>query len=115
MAANLDKAESSLTTVSDLSYIRGIDSSGNSVKISKSDLASVLGVNIYQNHVITTRPAFSKDVAVLDGITIEDTYNGFSIGIVTWIGAGATVQKGDAFIAYKASATWQSPKKITLT
>ena len=47
MAANLDKAESSLTTVSDLAYIRGVDASGNSVKISKSDLASVLGVNKY--------------------------------------------------------------------
>ena len=44
MAANLDKAESSLTAVSDIAYIRGIDSSGNSVRISKADLASVLGV-----------------------------------------------------------------------
>lgn len=43
MAANLDKAESSLSSVSDLAYIRGIDASGNSVKISKADLASVLG------------------------------------------------------------------------
>ncbi len=43
MAANLDKAESSLTAVSDIAYIRGIDGSGNSVRISKADLASVLG------------------------------------------------------------------------
>lgn len=43
MAANLDKAESSLTAVSDIAYLRGIDSSGNSVRISKADLASVLG------------------------------------------------------------------------
>jgi len=44
MAANLDKSENSLTTVSTLTYLRGIDASGNSVKISTSDLASVLGV-----------------------------------------------------------------------
>ena len=44
MAANLDRAESALTAVSDIAYIRGIDSSGNSVRISKADLASVLGV-----------------------------------------------------------------------
>ena len=44
MAANLDKAESSLTAVSDVAYIRAVDSSGNSVRISKADLASVLGV-----------------------------------------------------------------------
>ena len=45
MAANLDKSENSLTSVSTLTYLRGIDASGNSVKISTSDLASVLGVN----------------------------------------------------------------------
>lgn len=56
MAANLDKAESALTTVSDLSFIRGIDSSGNSVKISKADLASVLGV-ITGTPSLTTTPA----------------------------------------------------------
>ena len=44
MAANLDRAESSLTAVSDVAYLRGVDSSGNSVRISKADLASVLGV-----------------------------------------------------------------------
>ena len=43
MAANLDKAESSLSSVSDVAYLRAIDASGNSVKISKADLASVLG------------------------------------------------------------------------
>lgn len=43
MAANLDRAETSLTAVSDIAYIRGIDGSGNSVRISKADLASVLG------------------------------------------------------------------------
>lgn len=43
MAANLDRAETSLTAVSDVAYLRGIDSSGNSVRISKADLASVLG------------------------------------------------------------------------
>lgn len=43
MAANLDKAESSLSSVSDVAYLRALDSSGNSVKISKADLASVLG------------------------------------------------------------------------
>ena len=43
MAANLDKSENSLTSVSTLTYLRGIDASGNSVKISTSDLASVLG------------------------------------------------------------------------
>lgn len=45
MAANLDRAETSLTAVSDIAYIRGIDGSGNSVRISKADLASVLGDN----------------------------------------------------------------------
>lgn len=43
MAANLDRAETSLTAVSDIAYIRGIDGSGNSVRISKADLANVLG------------------------------------------------------------------------
>ena len=43
MAANLDRAESALTAVSDIAYVRAIDSSGNSVRISKADLASVLG------------------------------------------------------------------------
>lgn len=49
MAANLDKSENSLTSVSTLTYLRGIDASGNSVKISTSDLASVLGVPVSGN------------------------------------------------------------------
>ncbi len=44
MAANLDKAENTLTEVSTVSYIRGIDANGNSVRISTSNLASILGV-----------------------------------------------------------------------
>jgi hypothetical protein len=53
MAANLDKAESALTTVSDVAFVRAVDASGNSVKISKSDLASVLGVPFIKNVTIT--------------------------------------------------------------
>lgn len=49
MAANLDRAETSLTAVSDIAYIRGIDGSGNSVRISKADLANVLGGLTFKN------------------------------------------------------------------
>ncbi len=44
MAANLDKSENALTNVTTVTYVRGIDASGNSVKISTANLASVLGV-----------------------------------------------------------------------
>lgn len=76
---------------------------------------TLLGVNIYYNNVITTKPAFGKEASVLNGITIEDANNGFSIGTVTWTGAGSTVLNGDTFIAYKTGAVWQSPRKVTLT
>lgn len=59
MAANLDRAESALTAVSDIAYIRGIDSSGNSVRISKADLASVLGASHSQTAI--------KNLASLQG------------------------------------------------
>jgi len=59
MAANLDKAENALTVVSDLAYIRGIDASGNSVQISKANLASVLGVLV--NNQMNSGQAFATD------------------------------------------------------
>lgn len=59
MAANLDRAETSLTAVSDIAYIRGIDSSGNSVRISKADLASVLGGQI--NEIRVTNLGYGSD------------------------------------------------------
>lgn len=37
-----DKREDQLTTVSDMAYVRAIDSNGNSIRISKADLASVV-------------------------------------------------------------------------
>ena len=69
MAANLDRAESALTAVSDIAYVRAIDSSGNSVRISKADLASVLGVKflfgtIPQNRFI---PADGDCLNINDG------------------------------------------------
>ena len=65
MAANLDKSENSLTSVSTLTYLRGIDASGNSVKISTSDLASVLGV------------AFMNK----DGNGVSNDFNDFGTGV----------------------------------
>lgn len=77
MAANLDKAESSLTTVSDLSFIRGIDSSGNSVKISKTDLASVLGVAHFESKTIAT------DLASLpNGVYATNNATNFGLGSI---------------------------------
>lgn len=78
MAANLDKAESSLTTVSDLSYIRGIDSSGNSVKISKSDLASVLGG--FKNVDFRYLPTSSGQSGDLDQANMFEHGYGFRCG-----------------------------------
>lgn len=43
MATNLDKSENTLTEVQSVSFVRGIDGSGNSVRISAANLASVLG------------------------------------------------------------------------
>ena len=43
MAANLDKAENQLSQVSDFAYLRAVDGSGNSVQISKANIASILG------------------------------------------------------------------------
>lgn len=65
MAANLDKSENSLTSVSTLTYLRGIDASGNSVKISTSDLASVLGETIRSQGSITN----------LNSVTDSGVYN----------------------------------------
>ena len=94
MAANLDKAESSLTVVSDIAYLRGIDSSGNSVRISKTDLASVLGVNnVYTFNLApgSTSAQFSgigvwsvsesarKGAAALFAISFDSGANGFYI------------------------------------
>ena len=70
MAANLDKAESALTTVSDLAYIRGVDASGNSVKISKSDLASVLGVNDRLHGSVAGGEGGSIDTEIFPGTDI---------------------------------------------
>lgn len=43
MAANLDKAENQLSQVSDFAYLRAVDGSGNSVQISKANIATILG------------------------------------------------------------------------
>lgn len=37
-----DKREDQLTTASDMAYVRALDSNGNSIRISKADLASVV-------------------------------------------------------------------------
>ena len=82
MAANLDRAESALTAVSDIAYIRGIDSSGNSVRISKADLASVLGVKKALDFTVSANE--EKNVTPLGGninggllfVDIKDNANG---------------------------------------
>lgn len=38
-----DVKESALSTANDCAYVRALDSNGNSIRISKSDLASVVG------------------------------------------------------------------------
>lgn len=38
-----DVKESALSTASDCAYVRALDSNGNSIRISKADLASVVG------------------------------------------------------------------------
>ena len=43
MATNLDKSENTLTEVQSVSFVRGIDGGGNSVRISAANLALVLG------------------------------------------------------------------------
>ena len=43
MAQNLDKAENQLSKVSDFAYLRAVDGSGNSVQLSKADIARILG------------------------------------------------------------------------
>jgi len=43
MAQNLDKAENQLSKVSDFAYLRAVDGSGNSVQLSKADIAWILG------------------------------------------------------------------------
>ena len=62
MAANLDRAETSLTAVSDIAYIRGIDGSGNSVRISKADLANVLGVSGLSGDVTFIKQEVQGDI-----------------------------------------------------
>ena len=113
MAANLDKAESSLTAVSDIAYIRGIDSSGNSVRISKADLASVLGALVIKDNaglVVSTDEGF--DAARTTLITSFVGYNGTyfarnTFGIVVILKAinGYTVQI--AFDLYKTEILWR--------
>jgi hypothetical protein len=73
MAANLDKSESSLSAVSDLSYIRGIDANGNSVKISKSDLASVLGARLFVAN-------YANNINTGDGTSGFWFINGYTLG-----------------------------------
>lgn len=81
MAANLDKSENSLTSVSTLTYLRGIDASGNSVKISTSDLASVLGVarNINPSDL---NDVINPGVYWINNLDIENVPVDYSWGIL---------------------------------
>ena len=45
MAENLDKSENALSSASDFSFARGIDASGNSIKISKENLQKALALS----------------------------------------------------------------------
>ena len=45
MAENLDKSENALSSASDFSFARGIDASGNSIKISKENLQKALAMS----------------------------------------------------------------------
>lgn len=45
MAANLDKSENALSSASDFSFARGIDASGNSIKVSKENMQKALALS----------------------------------------------------------------------
>ena len=54
MATNLDKSENTLTEVQSVSFVRGIDGGGNSVRISAANLALVLGEDGFSSKVFST-------------------------------------------------------------
>jgi hypothetical protein len=86
MAANLDKSENSLTSVSTLTYLRGIDASGNSVKISTSDLASVLGVKILTGCVGVAAYSDEAGAFFLQPDKITQYYIAQAVGV--WVQEG---------------------------
>lgn len=45
MAENLDKSENALSSASDFSFARGIDASGNSIKVSKENMQKALALS----------------------------------------------------------------------
>lgn len=91
MAANLDRAETSLTAVSNIAYVRAIDSSGNSVRISKADLASVLGA------FNGTKSTLDDPINALDGITY---YNSITGGLPSSVNIAGLILKWTGFIIY---------------
>lgn len=102
MAANLDKSESALSSASDLSFARGIDASGNSIKISKENLQKALALSRNRKTSFTLADLHS---AVTDqnlekyGLKVGDqtTINGH-----TYVIAGLNCMKGTH--SYRATA-----------
>ena len=70
MATNLDKSENTLTEVQSVSFVRGIDGSGNSVRISAANLASVLGAFGGVSQVVNVPPNSN-----MDSLTTLSFYN----------------------------------------
>lgn len=58
-----DIKENEMSTASDCAYVRALDSNGNSIRISKSDLASVVGGLIFKTYTITATPNPSGSVS----------------------------------------------------
>lgn len=102
MAANLDKSESALSSASDLSFARGIDANGNSIKISKENLQKALALSRNRKTSFALADLHS---AVTDqnlekyGLKVGDqtTINGH-----TYVIAGLNCMKGT--YSYRATA-----------
>lgn len=67
MATNLDKSENTLTEVQSVSFVRGIDGIGNSVRISAANLASVLGVVKWKGSVTGVNTPVNTGISVNAG------------------------------------------------
>lgn len=102
MAENLDKSENALSSASDLSFARGIDASGNSIKVSKENLQKALALSRNRKTSFTLNDLHS---AVADqnlekyGLKVGDqtTINGR-----TYVIAGLNCMKGTH--GYRATA-----------
>lgn len=105
-----DKREDQLTTASDMAYVRALDSNGNSIRISKADLASVVAGLIenkflhsykkYENVQKKDIPnmLINKGVYLLVCYMYDDPTSAYAVGIYVANGGGEYNPNGENLV-----------------